>query len=239
MRWRRARVGALVGVGVAVTAACGGRVEPASLASERFAQDAGHGSGPEATADGAGGATGDGGSPGSGACGPRPDRSAQAVGPDGICGEGINVGAPPDLNCSGDEMAETAFEYVPSTDLLVARIELFTTGGVIGLRDSKGPCGMPGDVLFQDDLDRAIPDPANAKRQWRGADVSPPIQVHAGHTYYVITGAGSLTQLGITCSVSSGGTPVREWGRNLHIDPDHWDGPFEALWMAHVIGACP
>ena len=105
----------------------------------------------------------------------------------------------------------------------------------MGLRDGDGACGAPGALLFEHDLDL---DGLGGQVVWRGADISPPIALTAGHSYFIFTGSGSLTTTGITCSVVSGGTDVREYTHDQRGNAGPWAGPFTGSWTARVIGAC-
>jgi len=70
-------------------------------------------------------------------------------------------------------------EYVPATDFVVRRIEIFTNRGTVGLLDSDD-CAGPGQVLFKRDLDTS-----GDVAEWRGADLDHVIAVLANHKYFV------------------------------------------------------
>ena len=162
-----------------------------------------------------------------GACGYAGDPSPKAVTSYGTCGEGVNITSPPATNCGG---AGAAFEYVPQSDVLATRIELFTTPGVVALLDSDGACDKPGALLFRHDLDGASP-----AIGWRGADVYPPIALKAQHKYFLHMAPGANGS--IACSVSQSGVNVREY---TGAPGGRWEGPFSGLaWMGRVVGVCP
>ncbi len=159
------------------------------------------------------------------------DPSPESVEPYGTCGDGLNLSAPYASNilCNG---AGLAAEFVPPQDFTVTRIEIFTTEGTVGLLDSSD-CGPPGDVLFLSDVDTS-----GAAGDWRGATLSPPILLHAGHKYFIWQGRKTVTT---QCSIVYGiGSQVIEY--TTASDPHHpgppWDGPYFSDFMARLDGTC-
>jgi hypothetical protein len=67
-----------------------------------------------------------------GSCSYDDDPSPSAVQSYGACGEGVNIASLPTTNCAG---LGAAFEYVPETDVVIERIELWTDAATIGLLD--------------------------------------------------------------------------------------------------------
>jgi hypothetical protein len=162
-----------------------------------------------------------------GACTYAGDPSPKAVTSYGTCGEGVNITSAPATDCGG---AGAAFEYVPQTDTLATRIELFTTPGVVALLDSDAACDKPGALLFQQALDGA-----SDQIGWRGADVYPPIALKAQHKYFLHMAPGASGS--IACSVAESGVFVREYTGH---PGGPWEGPFSGLaWMGRVVGVCP
>jgi len=137
------------------------------------------------------------------------------------CGDEQNTDYPTDTNCSGTTIA---WQYVPSCDFAVARIELHKTGGTVALLDSA-PGGEPGATIWQGDL----PSSPTGEPAWNGADVVPPIPLVAGHVYYLEESPG-------TCSIAKSGVPYTYYG--LQGDGS-WSGPWQQhAWTSHVIGTC-
>lgn len=162
-----------------------------------------------------------------GACTYANDPSPQATSSYGACGEGVNITSAPATNCSG---VGAAFEYVPRTDVLASRLELFTTPGIVGLYDSDASCDKPGAELFKADMDGV-----SNVQGWRGADIFPPIPLKGGHKYFLFQAPGAHGSM--ACSTSVAGTRVREYT----VAPGgKWDGPFTGMtWMGRVVGTCP
>jgi hypothetical protein len=143
----------------------------------------------------------------------------------GSCSEGQNTAAPIDTNCGG---VSVAWEYVPKHDLDVTRIELNDTGGGVALYDSD--CDMPGAKLFEGSV------PSGGPRSWRGADVSPPIRIVAGHRYFI---EQITPPEGDVCSVATDGVAQRQFNTPGFCGPG-WGGPYIWLnWTAHILGNCP
>ncbi len=153
------------------------------------------------------------------------DPSYAATDPMGACSEGQNTDFPPTTNCGGSSVA---WEYVPAHDLDVTRLELVVSGGGVALYDSDGD--QPGPMLFSGSF-------TSGTWQWRGVDVSPPIHLHACHSYYI---EQITPPEGDTCSSATSGTAQRQFNPPGFGGSPGWDGPFIWLyWTAHVIGTCP
>jgi hypothetical protein len=136
------------------------------------------------------------------------------------CGDEQNTSYPPDTNCSGITIA---WQYVPSCDFSVARIELHKSGGTVALLDGNGG-GPPGATLWS----ASLPSSPTGEPAWEGADVVPPIPLTAGHIYYLEESEG-------TCSIASDGVQYPYYGLWSY----GWDGPYQwHPWTSHVIGTC-
>jgi hypothetical protein len=137
------------------------------------------------------------------------------------CGDEQNTDYPPDTNCSGIAIA---WQYVPSCDFAVWRIELHKSGGTVALLDGTGG-GPPGATLWS----AMLPSSPTGEPAWEGADVVPAIPLQAGHVYYIEESSG-------TCSIASGGVQYPYYGQ---WSDGSWDGPYQwHPWTSHVIGTC-
>jgi hypothetical protein len=137
------------------------------------------------------------------------------------CGEEQNTDYPPDTNCSGITIA---WQYIPSCDFSVARIELHKSGGTVALLDGNGG-GPPGATLWSAQL----PSSPTGDPAWEGADVVPPIPLQAGRVYYLEESDG-------TCSIATSGVEYPYYGLSIG---GSWDGPYQShAWTSHVIGTC-
>ena len=137
------------------------------------------------------------------------------------CGDEQNTDYPPDTNCSG---ITVAWQYVPSCDFAVSRIELHKSGGTVALLDGVGG-GPPGVTLWS----APLPSSPAGEPDWEGADVVPPIALTAGHVYYLEESAG-------ICSIASGGVEYPYYGQS---SDGSWDGPYQwHPWTSRIIGAC-
>jgi hypothetical protein len=163
-----------------------------------------------------------------------------ACGPaDGCCPAGCTPTNDPDCGpCCGDQLNPTtpssspctlgatwiAWQYIPSCSFEVTRIELHTTDGSAALLADAND--SPGAFLFQGALGIAE---ANG---WRGVDVTPPIQVVGGKTYWIGEDA-------TYCSVAESGTPYPYYGS---FQSGQWNGPYmsaDHAWTARIVGSCP
>jgi hypothetical protein len=139
------------------------------------------------------------------------------------CDEGENTNSPPELGCS---TVGVTWEFVPIKDMLLSRVELWTQGGG-GVALYGDANTEPGAELFSGSTGGNAGDPPD----WRGADLSTPLTLHACHRYYVsqIEGPGDNG-----CSWATGGVNVREYTN----DGSGWDGPYPGAWMAKFYGTC-
>jgi hypothetical protein len=136
------------------------------------------------------------------------------------CGDEQNTDYPPSINCSGTTIA---WQYIPSCDFEVVRIELHKSGGTVALLDSEG--SQPGATLWSANL----PSSPTGDAEWEGADVAPPVALHAGHVYFLEESSG-------TCSIATDGTEYPYYGLS---GDGSWDGPYTwHPWTSHVYGAC-
>ena len=136
------------------------------------------------------------------------------------CGDEQNTDHPPSTNCSGITIA---WQYIPSCDFAVSRIELHKSAGTVALLDHAG--SQPGATLWSAEL----PSSPTGDPAWNGADVVPPIALRAGHIYFIEESAG-------TCSIATDGIEYPYYG--LGSDGS-WDGPYTwHPWTSHVIGTC-
>ncbi len=107
-------------------------------------------------------------------------------------------------------------QYIPQCDIDVTRIEVHTNGGHVSLLADMG--GSPGMSLFTGVL------PTSAGPSWIGADVSPPLPLKGGRTYWIQQGPG-------TCSTAAGGQVFS------NVPTVH--GSSGNAWTSHIIGSCP
>jgi len=149
---------------------------------------------------------------------PAVDAPILADGPLQCCGDEQNTDFPPDDNCHGNTVA---WQYIPSCDFILARIEIHRSGGgTVSLLDSDG--ARPGVTLFTGLL------PSSPSSAWVGANVDHPLPLRAGHIYWIEESPG-------ICSIATQGIPYTYYG-NLGTG---WEGPFQGHpWTSRVIGAC-
>jgi len=137
------------------------------------------------------------------------------------CYDAQNGSEPPSLSCS-QGATWIAWEYVPSCDLLLVRIELHTNGGGVALLQDAG--GKPGALLAQATM------PSVSPPGWTGGDLAKPIPLQAGTTYW-------LAESTSYCSIAASGVAYTYYGGNSLSGS--WDGPFKSHhWTSHLIGAC-
>jgi hypothetical protein len=118
-----------------------------------------------------------------------------------------------------------AYQYVPSQDYVLERIEWFTgdIGGTVTTSVREG--AMNGPELASVTYDEVPP------QQWQGADLVPSISVTTGSTYFIIYQPVG----GAAISAAASGDPISHWH-----DPSgtcqSFNGPYSLPWRARFYG---
>jgi hypothetical protein len=126
------------------------------------------------------------------------------------------------VSCTAAPNAWEAWEYDPSCDIAIGRLEIHVPGGQIALLADD--LGSPGAVLFQGDL------APTGTPGWSGTEISPAMPVAPGQHYWIASKSH-------TCSLTRRGTPSTQFDSLSLAGP--WGWQFQNTFTAHVLGACP
>ena len=141
----------------------------------------------------------------------------------GVCCTSDNQNDQAPASGCGAAQIWIAWEYDPSCDLALDRLEVHVRQGRVAFFADGGD--EPGAPLFDAGLS-----PTTAPG-WTGADIAPPIPVSPGQRYWIATKSGD-------CSTALQGAPLREF-TSPNLDGP-WDGPYMGdIFTSHILGACP
>ncbi len=141
----------------------------------------------------------------------------------GTCcgGESVNTAFPPTSDWFTDLWI--AFDYVPTCNYALTRLELHARDGEVALLDDA--CGMPGAVLFRGLLT------GSGDIVWKGADVAPAIVMVAGRRYWIASNSS-------VSSIATGGMHQTKRAASSLIGP--WGYPDTVFpYTFHALGRCP